>query len=274
MSYSKYILILIAFQTIHGTQFAQSLTPDTVNFRSGNLQLKGLLWKQAATGLVPAVLYNHGSELHPEKFLSTIAPAFVEHGYAFFVPFRRGQGLSRGQGKSITDVLDSVRKVGPTAGFKTMITLHETSQLQDQLSALAFLKVQPGIDSNRIAVAGISFGGIQAMLMASEPSGIKAALNFAGAAMVWEKSKEVSDWLKQVALKAKVPIYFIQAENDFSVKPSLELSKIINQAGKPYWLKIYPAHGKTPMEGHAFVDAVNVWGPDVFPQLDLLINKK
>ena len=92
--------------------------------------------------------------------------------------------------------------------------------------------------------------------------------------MVWEKSQDVSDWLKHVVTEAKIPIYFIQAENDFSTKPSLELSNVMKQMGKSYWIKIYPPYGTTPQEGHAFVDAVNVWGQDVFPQLDYLINKK
>jgi hypothetical protein len=77
-----------------------------------------------------------------------------------------------------------------------------------------------------------------------------------------------------LAAQAIVPVYFIQAENDFSTKPSIELSEEMKKAGKPYQVKIYPAHGKTPMEGHAFVDAVDVWSPDVFPQLNAWINKK
>ena len=262
--------------TVFGRQSpSNNYQPDTVTFRSGDLSLKGFLWKPSGPGPFPAILYNHGSEAKPERFLSKIAPAFLEHGYALFVPFRRGQGLSQGQGRYIANELDSATQAGGTAArFTLMIRLHETSQLQDQLAALAFLKSQPGIDSGRIAVAGISFGGIQTMLMAERPAGIKAALNFAGAAMTWEKSPEIAAWMKQGLVNVQVPVYFIQAENDFSIKPSLELSAGMKDLGKPYKMKIYPPRGTTPMEGHAFVDAVEIWGPDVFPQLAQWMNAK
>jgi dienelactone hydrolase len=249
--------------------------PDTVTFSSGSLTLTGLLWKPTGTGPFPAVLYNHGSEARPERFLTKLPIAFLSHGYALFVPFRRGQGFSKGQGRYITEELDSITKAGgQEARFKAVISLHETSQLQDQTAALEFLKAQPSIDSTRIVVVGISFGGIQTILMAGQPTGIRAALVFAGAAMIWEKSPEIPVWLKQSVRKIKVPVYFIQAENDFSIKPSLVLSEEMKRLGKPCEVKIYPPNGKTPMEGHAFIDAYTVWGPDVFPQLDKWIGKK
>ena len=133
-------------------------------------------------------------------------------------PFRRGQGLSKGQGKYIVEQLDSASTSGgPQARFAMVIKLHETSQLQDQLAALASLKTQTGIDANRIGVIGLSFGGIQTMLMAQHAKGIKAAINFAGAAMMWEKSPEVADWMKNGIANVKIPVFFVQAENDFSI---------------------------------------------------------
>jgi carboxymethylenebutenolidase len=271
------LLTLIFFIVICIPAFSQDPVqkPDTVTFQSGNLRLKGLLWKPAGKGPFPAVMYNHGSEARPEKFLTKTPFAFLKHGYAFFAPCRRGQGLSKDQGKYIIDQLDSAGLAGGRdARFSLAIKLHETSQLQDQMAALAFLKSQPGIDAGRIALIGISFGGIQTMLMAERADGIKAALNFAGAAMMWEKSPEVAAWLQKGVADVKVPIYFIQAENDFSIKPSLVLSEEMKKLGKPYALKIYPPRGTTPMEGHTLIDAEEIWTPDVFPQLDKWMDKR
>jgi carboxymethylenebutenolidase len=254
--------------------FGQS-KPDTVTFQSGSLHLKGLLWKPAGKGPFPAMMYNHGSEKQPEKFLQKLPQVFVEKGYAFFAPTRRGQGMSKGQGKYIIDQADSAGLAGgPSARFALIMKLHETSQLQDQLAALSFLKSQPFIDPKRIGVIGVSFGGIQTMLMAEQPVGLKAALNFAGAAMMWEKSPEVAAWMEKGVADVKTPIYFIQAENDFSTKPSLVLSEAIKKSGKPCMVKIYPSRGTTPMQGHTFIDAIDSWAPDVFPQLELWMNAK
>jgi dienelactone hydrolase len=61
-----------------------------------------------------------------------------------------------------------------------MIHLHETTQLDDQLAALAFLKTHPGIDSTKIIVGGVSFGGIQSLLIATRPAGFIDATNIWG----------------------------------------------------------------------------------------------
>jgi len=262
------IIMLPAFAQVNDT--ASQRLPDTVAFYSEGLQLKGLLWRPAGVGPFPGVLFNHGSESFIGKYLARIAPAFTSRGYAFFVPFRRGQGLSKGQGRYIGDEMDSALKTGGQAlRFQVMMRLHQTSQLADQKAGLNWLKTQHDIDSSRLAVAGISFGGIQTMLMAGEDVGIRAALNFAGAAMAWDQSPEVGLWMKQLAAKARVPVYFIQAANDFSIEPSLQESQEMKRVGKPYQIKIYPPRGTTHMDGHILVEETAAWGPDVFPQLDI-----
>jgi len=265
--------LLVALLMLTTSAYAQDSTatwpqPDTVAFQSGDLVLKGWLWRPPNNKPAPAVLFNHGSEPKGLKYLIRLAPAFLKQGYAFFVPFRRGQGLSQGQGKYILAELDSIeKKDGSDQRIAWMIKLHKTSQLDDQIAALSFLKRQPGIDSDRIIVAGVSFGGIQSILIATLPVGIKGVLDFAGAAMNWEKGPEVPAWLKSEIPLVRVPIFFIQAENDFSIRPSLELAQEMKKEGKPYQLKIYPAYGKDHRDGHAFVTATDIWGPDVFPKM-------
>jgi carboxymethylenebutenolidase len=90
---------------------------DTVTFKSGDLQLRGLLWKPIGSSPALAVLFNHGSEQRALKYLWRIAPGFLNQGYAFFAPVRRGQGLSQGQGKYIISELDSAEKSGGADSF-------------------------------------------------------------------------------------------------------------------------------------------------------------
>jgi len=65
--------------------------------------------------------------------------------------------------------------------------------------------------------------------------------------------------------KARSPILFLQAENDYDLSPTRVLSAAMKNAGKPYEMKIYPAFGKSPEEGHSFAYlGGSVWADDVF----------
>jgi carboxymethylenebutenolidase len=266
MKYLFTIPLLLAVITAAAQQNPSA--PDTVSFKSGKLTLKGLFWKPSGTGPFPAVLFNHGSEPRPQRFATRQAEGFLKQGYAVFVPCRRGQGLSQGQGNYILDALDSALKAGgQESRIRLLIKLHSTTQLQDQLAAYEFLKNMKGIDTSRLVVAGVSFGGIQTMLMAAQKTSFKAAVNFAGAAMNWDKSAMLQDWMKAVAATATIPVFFIQAENDFSIKPSLDLSAHMKEKGREAEVKIYPPHGSTPMDGHTLIGDYAIWTPDVFPAL-------
>jgi dienelactone hydrolase len=70
-------------------------TPD-VTFVNGDLFLHGYLQAPAGAGPFPAVLYNHGSEPDSRGYVPNLARVFVNQGYVFFAPFRRGQSGSPG----------------------------------------------------------------------------------------------------------------------------------------------------------------------------------
>jgi hypothetical protein len=57
--------------------------------------------------------------------------------------------------------------------------------------------------------------------------------------------------MSEAALAARVPVFFVQAENDFNTEPSLVLGQLMLDAGKPHQVEIFPPHGTTRMEGHA-----------------------
>ena len=48
-------------------------------------------------------------------------------------------------------------------------------------------------------------------------------------------------------------MFFIHAANDFSVAPGEALAAEMTRLGKANRVKIYPAVGNTPAEGHDFV---------------------
>ena len=155
---------------------------EIVSFSSGNLTLRGILHKPDGPGPFPAVLFNHGSAKDYSKEFDALGPVYVKHGWVFFCPYRRGQGLSAEAGPYIIDEVNRVGHAdGLAAGSKTMVRLLETDHLNDQLAALAWLKKSDFVDPDRVAVSGNSFGGIQAVLGAERGS-YCAAVDSAGAA--------------------------------------------------------------------------------------------
>jgi len=124
----------------------------------------------------------------------------------------------------------------------------------------AALRTQPFVQKNRIAVAGNSFGGIEAVL-AAEREPFCAAVDSAGAAQTWAEVPELQARMTQAVRNAKAPIFFFQAANDYDLTPSSDLSAAMKAAGKPYDIRIYPPYGNSVQDGHSFgYFASSVWG--------------
>ena len=194
-------------------QSSPASAPETVVVPSGNLRLKGFLWKPAGSIPSPAVLFVHGSgstdAAHTGEFAITdaaamLAPVFVKHGYAFLYLFRRGQGLSADQGPFLQDVLQREKAAkGDEARKRLQFLLMTTDHLDDVMAGLSFLKTLPVIDSHRIAVVGHSFGGQLTLLAAEHDRSLRAAVTFGAAAASWEGSPELRERLLTAVRKVE-----------------------------------------------------------------------
>lgn len=242
---------------------------DIVSFRSGNLQLKGVLYKPTGSGPFPAVLYNHGSGRDPSAVSDELGPLFRNRGWVFFMPHRRGQGLSSSAAPFIGDQIAAAdSKDGILGASATMVRLLETDHLNDQMAALAWLRTQSFVQQTRIAVAGNSFGGVQVVLGAERGS-YCAAIDSAGGAQSWSQSTDLQKLMTRAVRNSRVPIFFFQAENDYDLSPSRVLAAAMKDGGKPTKLKIYPPFGDAVIDGHTFgYFGSSVWANDVFGFLD------
>jgi carboxymethylenebutenolidase len=256
-----------------------SILPETIVIPSGNLQLKGFLWKPNGPGPFPTVLFNHGSGgadadhtagLPITEAAEKLAPVFLKHGYAFLYLFRRGQGLSGDQGPFMQDILRQEEAArGKQARQHLQYMLATTDHLHDVMAALSFLKTAPAIDAKRIAIAGHSFGGQVTLLAAERDNTLRAAVTFAAAAGSWERSLELRERLRAAAEKTTAPIMLVQAANDYSTAPSQELAGELRRLHKSYVVKIYPPVGQTSDDGHNFLYiGIPQWEHDVFGFLD------
>jgi len=249
--------LVVAFLLANQSAWGQTARPELIGFKSGNLELKGFVWKPSGDGPFPALLWNHGSEKSPGS-VDTVAPYFVSKGYVFFVPHRRGQGRSPGP-----YIMDELNALSRDERSRRLVELHEI-QLQDQLAGLEYLQNLTFIDRNRIAVMGFSFGGIQTMLAVERGPGYRVAVNCSGAAETWRGSSALRSRLTAAASKATMPVFFLQAENDHDLTPNRVLSEEVRKAGKPVEAKVYPPFGSGPREGHSFcVRGTETWAPDV-----------
>lgn len=237
-----------------------------VTFKNGSLTLVGYLFKPSGTGPFPAVLWNHGSEPNPGggPQFDSVAAVFVPAGYVVFAPMRRGHSDSEGQ-YIVTAVRRETDANGFAAGQKLAAELLETSQLDDQLAGLKYLKALPFVDTTRLVVAGCSYGGIQTLLGAERRVGYRAAVPISPAAQSWAGNPGLRERLKRAVEVIDVPVFLIQPPKDASLEPARVLGPILERRSKANRVKIYPETGPDDQQTHCFGGAkgMHIWAADV-----------
>ena len=242
----------------------EKVAAQIIHFPSGELTLGGELFLPAGKGPFPAILFNHGSAPGMKNSWASkaLGKAFIKEGWAFFMPYRRGQGLSANQGPYILDKIKTAGKQGMENAVNTLIKLHQNEHLSDQVAAFAWLQKQDFVQTTRIATIGNSFGGIQVVL-GMEKGWYCAGINASGAAQSWNDAKPLQAIMKRAVGNSEQPIFFLQAENDYDLTPSYVLSAHMQKAGKTAQLKIYPAFGSSAQNGHSLLWAgVSIWFDD------------
>jgi carboxymethylenebutenolidase len=253
--------------------------PETVVVKSGSAALHAMLWHPPGRGPFPAVLLNHGSgrsreeleRLGPfERNAEELGPLFVHHGYVLLYLFRRGVGPSTDQGASAVELMNSEAAAhGQEARNTLQLQLLQNREMVDALSGLKYLRALPYVDAQDVAVIGHSFGGSLTVLLAEREPNLRAVVVFSGAGYSFDRSPELRARLLAAIDHIAAPVFFIHAENDYSLSSGKVLDARRERMGEPHRLKIYPAIGHTADDGHDFLHlGVNIWEPDVFAFLD------
>lgn len=253
--------------------------PETVVVHSGSATLHAMLWRPQGRGPFPAILLNHGSGRTPEDLqrlgpyernAEKLGPVFARHGYVFLYLFRHGVGLSTDQGANAVDLMiGEAAAHGDAARNALQLQLLENREMDDALAALKFLRALPYVDAKDVAAVGQSFGGSLTVLLAEREPNLRAVVVFSGAGYSFDRSPELRTRLLAAVDHIAAPVFFIHAENDYSLSSGKVLDARREQIGKPHRLKIYPPIGHTVDDGHDFLHlGVNIWEPDVFAFLD------
>jgi carboxymethylenebutenolidase len=274
------VLAPLALSVTLATTWGQTVEgPETVIVHDGSAALHALLWRPQGRGPFPAILLNHGSgrtradleHLGPyERNADTLGPVFARHGYVFLYLFRRGVGLSSDEGASAIDLMNSESAAHGQQGRNSLqMQLLEGREMADAESAINFLRALPYVDASDVAVVGHSFGGSLTVLLAERDRKLRAVVVFSGAGYSFDRSPELRARLLAATDHIAAPVFFIHAENDYSLSSGKVLDARRELTGKPHRLKIYPPIGETVDDGHDFLHlGVNIWEPDVFAFLD------
>ena len=242
--------------------------PETVTYGQGDSgTLNGFIYRPAGKGPFPAVLWNHGSEKMP-GWQPDLGHFYTRQGYVFFIPHRHGHG--RSPGEYIVDLQKGRSE-------EERVRLHEIYN-QDVALAAAWLARQPYVDAQKMAMSGLSYGGIQTLLAAEKGMGMRAFVAFAPGAMSWAANPRLGTRLVTAVRAAQSPVFLLQAQNDYSLSPYEILGAELRKKGGANQARLYPAYGVSHEEGHAGFatkpEGIGRWGGDVTRFLDPLLQAR
>jgi dienelactone hydrolase len=240
----------------------QPMVPREIAFRSGNHALKGYFYEPPGMGASPCMVLNHGSGIDKgtlDVSRPGTASLLASWGIAAFLPHRHGYGNSEGPGWR-----EEVSAEFGTPEYDAQLAARLDRESEDVLAACEIVAALPEVRAAHIGVMGSSFGGVNTLLSAAKSKRFRCAVEFAGAAMNWDRTPGLRQLMTEAALKLTIPIFFIQAENDYSIRPTRELAQALAHSRVAFQAKVFPAFGCNPHEGHLFErDGARIWGPDV-----------
>jgi dienelactone hydrolase len=260
-------LVLVAADESPEPDAPRAIVPAEVRVPRGDGALAGYLYVPPGAGPLPALVLNHGSTIAPgtsDVCRPGTAAVLTAWGYAVLLPHRRGYGNSAG-----TPWRQEVAAEFGSVEYDRALVARLAREAEDVVAAVDWLAGRPEAAADRIGVIGSSFGGVVSLLAAARAPGLRCAVDFAGAAMNWERTPTLRTAMLEAARRLAVPICLVQAENDYSTAPTGALAAELARHGKVHAARVYPAFGLTPDEGHLFFqNGAPIWGPWVREFLD------
>lgn len=238
------------------------IVPEEISFPSDGRDLAGFLFRPPGDGPFPLMVTNHGSSISQgtqDLCRPGVAALLMSWGIASFLPHRRGYGNSPG-----TPWRGDVTAEYGTEEYDSQLAARLDAESNDVVAALAFVSSLKDIDAGHIGVMGSSFGGTNTLFAAAKAPAFRCAVEFAGAAMNWDRTPGLRKLMHDAAARLTQPVFFLQAANDYSTRPTTELAEGLQGSGIPVRSHVYPALGLSKDEGHfLYRDGTLVWGQDV-----------
>ena len=198
------------------------VAPEELTFESAGQTLKGYFYRPPGEGPFPCLITNHGSTIQQgtsDVCRPGVAALLMSWGIASFLPHRRGYGNSPG-----VPWREQVAAEFGTAAYDEALARRLDDESEDVVAALDVAARRPEVDPAHLGVMGSSFGGVVTLLAAAKSERFRCAVEFAGAAMNWERTPRLRALMLDAASRLTRPIFFIQAANDYSARPTVELA--------------------------------------------------
>ena len=220
--------------------------------------LETTVFQPNGPGPFPLIVINHGKDSgrpsrQPRDRFYYMASAFVKRGYAVMVPMR--QGFSNSGGRYRDHGCD--------------MTANGYTQAADIRATLDYARRQSWVDSERMVVAGQSYGGLATIALGTERlPGVRGLINFAGGLRddsdrcAW-RSQLVSAFAEYGA-RAKLPSLWMYGQNDSLFGPELagRMHASYVQAGGRGRLVEFPSFKRDAHGMLASRDGEKVWLAD------------
>jgi len=233
---------------------------------AGPRGLEAVLVRPNAAGKFPLVLLNHGAPRdakdRPGMTPLTYVPhalEFARRGFAAMAVMRRGYGDSGGAFAESNGPCDSPDYVRSGTASRTDLT-----------TAIAYAATRADIDGTKVISVGQSAGGFATVaLTAAAPSGLVAAINFAGGRGSPGPDQVCGDERLVAAFgtfgkTSRVPMLWVYSENDHFFGPALaqRFRTAFTGGGGNVEFVAAPAYRE---DGHTLFSAagVSIWTPMV-----------
>jgi dienelactone hydrolase len=231
--------------------------------------LEALLVRPAAPGRYPLALINHGTPRDSADRATMTARSyykigleFARRGFASLIVMRRGYGTSPG------GFADSYGSCASAAYLPAA-----AAAVSDLRAAVDAMKTREDVSLHGMIAVGHSAGGLATVALAAQaPSGLAAAINFAGGRGSYSAGKICNEsglvqTFAEFGKTSRIPMLWVYAANDMFFAPALahRLYDAFHAAGGSAAFINAPPYGQ---DGHYLfsVDGRPQWTPlvDIF----------
>jgi dienelactone hydrolase len=273
--------VLLVWTSSAAARSAASYTTEIVSIPSGSLKLRGMLGRPAGPGPFPAYISNHGSMTIQEASRrpwtvitkGSLSDTLAQQGFVALVLARRGYKGSEGAASTYSQNQTSGGYSGRRAADVMRGAEEETG---DVVAALEYLLTLPFVDPERVAVGGVSLGGLVSIMAAARDTRFKAVISMAGGYRqsgqggVDEAWPLVQGVWKTSAQKIRAPVLILWSKNDMMLHEDegRQLEKELRRLGKSVEMKVYPAFRDNGHFLFTRAEGYPVYVPDAVSFLD------